>query len=261
MSALPSRARFAGSLSQPLAPEGWGSGITIASPRRSCSFPIASVSVAIPSSRRSASPPTVTIRSGRSSSSSQSRQKAQRSCSRHRRPVAAAGGSPAGIAARDRPAVERLVQRVAVEPEPPAQCLDRHGRARAAARALDDPGRLAEEVRALAVERRAHRPRLELVAGLEAGAAAALSRWSEGSERYELRRLSRRVTGRADPSRLPSESSARSRACRSRRARAARRTRPPPRRRRRRRGRGARPGGHRPCARTGRSGPGRSGSR
>ena len=31
--ALPSRARFAGSLSQPLAPDGWGSGITIASPR------------------------------------------------------------------------------------------------------------------------------------------------------------------------------------------------------------------------------------
>src|SRR5688500_9740056 len=32
-SALPSRARFVGSLSQPLAPEGWGSGTTIASPR------------------------------------------------------------------------------------------------------------------------------------------------------------------------------------------------------------------------------------
>ena len=48
------------SLSQPLAPEGCGSGITIASLRVKL-FPIASVSVPIPSSRFSASPPTVTL--------------------------------------------------------------------------------------------------------------------------------------------------------------------------------------------------------
>src|SRR5918994_1203808 len=81
VNAFPRRARFAWSLSQPLAPDGCGSGITIASSRMKL-LPIASVSRGSPSIRFRASPPTVTIRSGRSSSSSQSRQNWHRSCSR-----------------------------------------------------------------------------------------------------------------------------------------------------------------------------------
>ena len=61
--AASSRARFAGSFSQPDAPEGCGSGIAVA-PSSSKRSPIASVRRRMPSSRRAASPPTVTIRRG-----------------------------------------------------------------------------------------------------------------------------------------------------------------------------------------------------
>ena len=80
-SARPSRSRFAGTFSQPLAPEGCGSGTT-AAPSRSKRSPTQAVSSVLPSRRRSASPPTVTISRGRSSASSQSRQNAHSSCSR-----------------------------------------------------------------------------------------------------------------------------------------------------------------------------------
>jgi SAM-dependent methyltransferase len=75
------RRRFAGSLSQPLAPDGCGRGTAAASPyanRR----PTTSASPVRPSSRLIASPPTGTITAGRSSRSSHSRQNAHSSCSR-----------------------------------------------------------------------------------------------------------------------------------------------------------------------------------
>ena len=90
VSALPRRAR----LRLRRSASRWrrtGAGAGSRSRRRGCSSCRSPRSArAIPSSRRSASPPTVTIRSGRRSSSSQSSQNWQSSCSRRRRrPVAA----------------------------------------------------------------------------------------------------------------------------------------------------------------------------
>jgi len=91
---------------------------------------------------------------------------------RRRRPVAAARCRATGIAARDRGAVEGCVELVLLELEPTPE---RPAGAPAPGQALfsfDDARRLAEEIRALLNARRAHRQRLERVAGLGAGAAA-----------------------------------------------------------------------------------------
>ena len=171
-SARSSRARFAAACGQLLAPDGWGSGTTTA-PSRSNRSPTHSVSSVLPSIRRSARPPTVTIRAGRSSASSRSRQCSQSSCSRgvgvrSPRPEAARPG----IAAGHGRAIERGVERLLVQLEPAAQHLAGAAPPGQTLLALDDARRLAEEIRALARERRAHRQRFEPEPGVGAGTAA-----------------------------------------------------------------------------------------
>ena len=146
---------------------------------------------------------------------------------RRRRPVAAARRRPARVAARDRAAVERLVELVPVELEPAAQ-----GGAGAAAPgppllALDDAGRLAVEVGALAAGGRAHRPRLEREAGLDAGPAdggVALERGERAigapAGRHAASRVRRVLRGGAELLRGPRRRGRRPRsALRSRRRR------------------------------------------
>src|SRR5215217_6558041 len=94
---------------------------------------------------------------------------------RRRRPVAAAGRRAAGVAARDRRAVERGVELVLLELEPPPEGLAGAAAPRPPFLALQDPRRLPVQIRALAVRpRRDHRERLERVAGLDARAADRL---------------------------------------------------------------------------------------
>ena len=93
---------------------------------------------------------------------------------RRRRTVAPSRRRPARIAARDRRAVERLVEGVLVELEPAPQRLAGAPAPRPPLLALDDPRRLAEQVRALPAERREHGQRLERVPGVDAGAAGPL---------------------------------------------------------------------------------------
>src|SRR4029079_10439255 len=93
---------------------------------------------------------------------------------RRRRPVAAPRRRPARVAARHRRTVEALVELVAVEREPAAQGLAGPSAPGQPFLTLDDPRRLAEEIRSLAVEGRANRPRLDLEARLEAGATAGV---------------------------------------------------------------------------------------
>src|SRR5205085_1897123 len=86
--------------------------------------------------------------------------------------------------------------------QPPARAGGMGQRAGAAApraslRALHDPGRLPEHVRALAVERREHRLRLERVTGLDAGAAdtkVALERGERPVRRPPPRHAARTAT-------------------------------------------------------------------
>src|SRR5215470_14381825 len=75
---------------------------------------------------------------------------AQLLLARPRRAVAAAGGRAAGIAARYRRAVERLVELLLVELEPAAKRLACTAAPGSALLALDDARRLAVHVRALA---------------------------------------------------------------------------------------------------------------
>src|SRR4051812_11608637 len=89
--ACSTRLRFAGELSQPLAPEGWGRGIATTPPASSYRLPTHSLTVGIPSRRRAARPPTVTTRRGRRIASSHSRQKEERGCS----PRGGVGAAPA----------------------------------------------------------------------------------------------------------------------------------------------------------------------
>src|SRR4029453_1113799 len=86
----------------------------------------------------------------------------------------AAARSTSWIAARDRRAVERRVERVFVELEPPAQRLACATAPREAFPAFLDPRRLAEHVRALAPVGLDDRERLERIAGLCARAADAI---------------------------------------------------------------------------------------
>src|SRR5262245_16999809 len=67
-----------------------------------------------------------------------------------RRPVASTRRRPTRVAARHRGAVERRVERVLVEPEPPAQRLPGATSPRTPLLALEDAGCLAEDVRLLA---------------------------------------------------------------------------------------------------------------
>ena len=112
------------SFSQPLAPGGMRQRHDVGVAECRNVLPIAAVRLVSPSSRRSASPPTVTTSRGRSSSSSRSRQNSQSACSacvgvRSPRPDARA----ARVAARHRRAVERRVERLLVELEPAAERL------------------------------------------------------------------------------------------------------------------------------------------
>ena len=93
---------------------------------------------------------------------------------RRRHAVTGAGRRPAGIAARDRGAVEGRVELVLVEVEPPAQRLPGTATPRSEFRSLDDPGSLAVDERALAEVPLQHRPGLERKPCLGAGAAAAV---------------------------------------------------------------------------------------
>src|SRR5581483_2417218 len=83
-------------------------------------------------------------------------------------PVAGARRRPAGIAARDRRAVEGGVELVLVEVEPAAEVLPGAAAPGSALVALDRPRRLAVDVGALAFVTFEHRQGLERVAGLDA---------------------------------------------------------------------------------------------
>ena len=91
---------------------------------------------------------------------------------RRRCAVAATRRHAPGIAACHRRAVERRVERLLLELEPAAELLAGAAAPREPLLALDDPGRLSEEIRVLAGERAPHRQRLEREAGLDAGTAA-----------------------------------------------------------------------------------------
>src|SRR4051794_2396146 len=93
---------------------------------------------------------------------------------RRRGAIAAARRGPPGIAPRDRRAVERAVEGLLVHLEPPPQCLAGAAAPRPTLLTLDDARGLAEQVRALPTERGKHRPRLQRIARLGAGAARAL---------------------------------------------------------------------------------------
>src|SRR5262249_12950031 len=116
---------------------------------------------------------------------------------RARRPVAAARGRAARIAARHRCAVERAVEGVLVEVEPAAERAAGAAPPRPALGALDRARRLAEEVRALAAARRGDRERAERMPGLPARAAPPLV----AAERVE-RAVRRAAAGRGHGSRV-----------------------------------------------------------
>src|SRR5919202_1894058 len=100
-------------------------------------------------------------------------ERAQLLLARRRRPVALATACSAGIAARDRGAVERGVEFALLQVEPAAKCLTRLAAPRPPLASLDRAGRLAEHVRALPLVRLHDRQRLERVPGFDAGAADA----------------------------------------------------------------------------------------
>ena len=137
-------------------------------------MPTHSVTLLTPSSRRAARPPTGTISCGRTSSSSHRRQNAQSSCSRGAGVRSPRPTRAARVAARDGRAVERRVERLLVEVEPPAQRLSGAAAPRQPLPAFLDPGRLAEHVRALTPIGLDDRQRLERVTGLDARAADAV---------------------------------------------------------------------------------------
>src|SRR5207247_6489640 len=113
---------------------------------------------------------------------------------RRRRAVAAAGRCPAGIAARDRGAVERRIERILVQLEPAAERPAGTAAPGQPLLALDDARRLSVHIGALICERRAHGQRLERVARLGARTAArevalkrgegAIARLADGHARY-----------------------------------------------------------------------------
>ena len=201
-------------------------------PARSVS-PIASVRRRIPSSRRAASPPTVTISRGRSSRSSCSRQNAQSSCSRGRRQsIATARRRAARVAPSDGRAVERRVEPLLVHLQPGAQRAARAAAPGSQLGALDQSGRLSVEVGLCLRGALEDGQRLERIARLRARAAApvvALER-REGAVRHALLQYVRGPSARRRPELLrgpfsgddrgAAESARRSR----RRARCARRS-------------------------------------
>ena len=161
-----------GSLSQPLAPDGWGSGTTgvpsqlvpLADARRE---------------RREAEQPPQREPADRDDQARPQQlelpvapERAELLLARRRRPVAAARRGAAGIAARDGGAVEGRVELVLVELEPAAERPAGAPAPRQPLLSLDDARRLAEQVRALFGARRPHGQRLERIARLDAGAAA-----------------------------------------------------------------------------------------
>src|SRR5215218_9278301 len=87
------------------------------------------------------------------------------------RAVAVSGGRFPGVAARDRHAVERRVELVLVQLQPPAERAAGAAAPRQPLLALEHAGRLAVDVRALAGVGLDDGERLERVAGLDAGAA------------------------------------------------------------------------------------------
>src|SRR5437588_12104759 len=99
-------------------------------------------------------------------------ERAQLPLTRSRRAVAASRRRAPRIAPRHRCAVERRVEGVLLEVEPAAERLAGPAPPRQSLLALDDAGRLSEEIRALTRMRGAHRPRLERVAGFDARPAA-----------------------------------------------------------------------------------------
>ncbi len=126
------RARFSGRFSHPLAPDGWGSGIArIAVRGRTCA-PTASVTDVTPEQ-----PPRREPADGDDETRAQqpklplAPERAQPLLVRRRRPVAAAGSRAAGIAPRDRRAVERGVELVLLHASHRRSVLParpRHGR-------------------------------------------------------------------------------------------------------------------------------------
>ena len=89
-----------------------------------------------------------------------------------RRPVAAPRRGPSRIAARHRGAVERGVEDILLEAQPPAERLSRATAPRAPLRALDEPGCLPDQVRAAAGSTVYDRLRFQRVSGLDAAPTA-----------------------------------------------------------------------------------------
>src|SRR5919109_1050709 len=98
-------------------------------------------------------------------------ERAQLLLGRGRRAVTAARRRASGKAARDRRAVEGLVELGLVHLEPAPERLSRASAPRPPLLALDDSGRLPEDVGTLSRVTLEHRPGFEWVAGLDAGTA------------------------------------------------------------------------------------------
>src|SRR5581483_4373313 len=140
-------------------------------------------------------------------------ERAQPLLGRRRRPVAPAGRRPAGVAARDRGAVERLVERGLVEVEPAPERPARAAAPRPTLDALEQTGRLADEVRELPRAPLEDRQRLERVAGLgarPAPAVVALERGERAVARAAPRHAATSTNQRPSWSTRPPPSSARS---------------------------------------------------
>ena len=172
VSAFPSRARLAGSFSQPLAPDGM----------RQRDHDRVAARIALADRIGQRRDPEQAPKREPADGDDQVRPQqlelpvapelAELLLAWRRRAVAAARRRAPGVAAGDGGAVEGLVQLVALEPEPAAELLPGAAAPRQPLLAFDDPRRLAEEIRALAGVRGSDRPRLERVARLHARPAA-----------------------------------------------------------------------------------------
>ena len=182
------RSRLAGAFSQPLAPDGCGSGIATRA------VELEPPADALGEARQAEQPPDREAADGDDQRRARSRRAPTRARTR-RAPARAASACGRrgrrrlpGVAARDRGAVEGRVELVLVQLEPAAQRLAGAAAPGAALLALDDPRRLAEHVRALAGAALDDRQRLERVAGLDARAADAVVALERGERAVRDRR-------------------------------------------------------------------------
>ena len=121
-----------------------------------------------------------------------------------RSPVTAAGSRTTRIAASDRGAVERRVERVLVEPEPAAQRLAGPTSPWPALLALDHARRLAEEIRRLSHMPLEHRTRLDRKPSLRARTARTVVTLERG-ERPVRRPPPRHPRERTTTNQFPSK--------------------------------------------------------